>query len=210
MGKPTARKRRPGGGRKPLPTAGAGAPLSVRIDAATRAALEAEAAKSGTKLSRVVARLLKEGIEDRGYQPTGPLRALGILIESVARSSRLYADDGKVREWNSDPTAFDVFRLTITKLLEKLRPAGDADTSTDGPLVGQAPEERAEVIFRQIWADLLTASSPVSTKELAEYYGHYGPASRGVNAMYGEISSRSHRTERVREDLNIQKLESEK
>ena len=110
------------------------ASLSLRIDAKTRAALEAEAAKSGKKLS--VERLLREGIEDRGHQPTGPLRALGILIESVERSSRLYAGDGKVREWNSDPTAFEVFRLTVAKLLDKLRPTGDIDKSADGPLVG--------------------------------------------------------------------------
>lgn len=210
MGKPAIRKRRPGGGRKPSPTAGAGAPLSVRVDAETRAALEAEAATSGMKLSRVVARLLKEGIEDRGYQPTGPLRALGILIESVERSSRLYAGDGRVREWNSDPTAFEVFRLTMAKLLDKLRPHGDIDRSADGPLVGQAPEERAEVIFRQIWADLLTATPPVTTKEMIEHYGHYGPASREAVASYGEVSRRSHRAERVRKDLNIQKWEPEK
>jgi hypothetical protein len=209
LSKPAARKRRPGGGRKPSPTA-AGAPLSVRIEAETRAALEAEAAKSGKKLSRVVARLLREGIEDRGYQPSGPLRALGILIESIEHGSRLYAGDGKVREWNSDPTAFEVFRLAIGKLIEKLRPPGDIDTSIDGPLIGRSPEEQAEAIFRRVWSDMLTAPPPVATKDLIDYYDHYGPASREVNAMYGEVSRRSHRIERVRKDLNIKGKESEK
>jgi hypothetical protein len=212
MGKPAMRKRRPGGGRKPSPTAGAVASLSLRIDAETRGALEAEAAKSGKKLSRVVERLLREGIEDRGYRSdvSSAVRALGIVVESVERASRLYAGDGTVREWNSDPTAFEVFRLAITKLLDKLRPPGDTDRSSDGPLVGQAPEERAEVIFRQIWADLLTASPPVETKDLIKYYDHRCPASPETIAMYGEVSRRSYRIERVRRDLNIQSKQEPK
>lgn len=207
MGKPTVRKRRPGGGRKPSPTAGAIASLSLRIDAATRDALEAEAAKSGKKLSWVVARLLREGIEDRGYQPSGPLRALSILIESIERGSRLYAGDGKVREWNSDPTAFEVFRLAINKLLDKLQPPGEVDESTSGPLLGRSPEQQAEVIFRQMWANLLTAPPPVAPNDLIDYYDHYGPASREVSMLYGEVSRRSHRIERVRRDLNIQNIQ---
>jgi hypothetical protein len=169
----TPKKRRPGGGRKA--TLHKISTFSTRITAETRGALEAEAAKSGISISQLAAKLLDDGLKDRRDRNlvSNPVRALALLIENIEQESRSRAADGTDCEWRTDPTMFETFRIAISKLLEKLRPPGDIDTSKDGPLIGRSPEEQAEFIIRRVWADLLSAA-PLTAKQIADLLDHRG------------------------------------
>src|SRR5262249_51311773 len=79
-----ARKRRPGGGRKPKGVfAGKREWFSTRITPETRAALEQEvAAKPGQSISQVAERLLVHGLDEQRWRNNHrPLRALCFAIE---------------------------------------------------------------------------------------------------------------------------------
>jgi hypothetical protein len=209
LGKQAVRKRRPGGGRKPSPTARTGAALSIRIRPETRGALEAEAAKSGKKISRVAEKLLEEGLQERSYRDSvsDPVRALAILIEDLENMSRARRADGGACEWSSDPTIFETFRIAISKLLEKLRPPGDIDTSADGPLIGRSPEQQAEAIFRAVWSNLQGAE-PFMPSQAAAFFKQLAAREQlaGGGPTYGELAQLSQLANRladVRKALNI-------
>ena len=202
MGKEAVRKRRPGGGRKPSSPHGAGAPLSVRIDPETRAALEAEAARSDKKLSTVVVKLIEDGIEHRRYRRIGsPVRALAQVMENIDQESKSNSADGKVCEWHTDPTIFETFRIAVDKALEKLRPPGEIDSSMDGPLIGRSPEEHAEAIFRRVWAGLL-AAEPLTEKQASELLAQRGWSRHSREATAAWLSG-LYSAVQVREALNI-------
>jgi hypothetical protein len=205
----TPRKRRPGGGRKS--TLHKVSTFSTRITAETREALEAEAVKSGISISQLAEKLLDDGLKDRRYRDfvSSPVRALALIIENIEQETKSDAADGRTCEWNSDPTVFEVFRLAIAKLLEKLQPPGDIDTSIEGPLIGRTPEERAEATFRRVWSSLLSAE-PITQKQVSELIDQRGwrPLPRQAVAA---ISLGSYSAESVRKALNIKgKQESEK
>jgi hypothetical protein len=172
MAKKTTRKRRPGGGRKP--GGDAGSALSIRISADTRGALEAEAANAGQYISRLAETLLGEGLKARRYRDIpSAVRALALVIQSAAYLTKSSLDDGTVCEWNTDPSVFEAFRLVTDKLIERLRPVGEIDTSIDGPLIGRSPEQQAEAVFRQIWSGLQSAEA-ISMKEIIDLNNQRG------------------------------------
>jgi hypothetical protein len=190
----------------------AGAALSIRISPETRGALEAEAAKSGKKLSTVVVKMIEDGLSDRRYRDSvsKPIRALATLVEDIENTSRAPTADGRVCEWSSDPTVFEAFRIAVAKLLEKLRPPGDIDTSIDGPLVGRSPEHQAEFIIRAVWSNLLGAVpvTPTQGAALRDQYAHEQLAGGGpTHEELVEISSYTYRMAGVRKALNIKQEE---
>lgn len=201
-----AKTRKPGGGRKPVGP-GKLSTFSTRISAETRGALEAEAATSGKSISEVAARLLQLGLElRREKESDDPTRALGHLIRGAAYLNRSADATGRLCEWNTDPSMFEAFRLTLNKLLERLRPSGEIDTSLDGPLLG-SPEQRAEQVFRQIWNGLRedTPSSPRELRELERRQGFRPSPDDYLEA----VSSGSYSRSRVRRALKI-KFDEEK
>jgi hypothetical protein len=150
------RMRGPGAGRKPSgPITGKTQNFSTRITEETRGALEVEKALSGHSISQVAERLLRLGLEmHRSRENDDPTRALNYLIGTLASICSGVRRDGTRREWNNDRSVFEAFRLAIIKLLEYLKPIGEVDSSLDGPLVGQSPDQRAEYAFREILAAL--------------------------------------------------------
>lgn len=161
------RKRRPGGGRKP--TVKAIATFSTRISAETRGLLEAEAKNSGVNISRLAEILLSEGLRARRYRDIDdPVRALAFIVQAIAHQSRSNTEDGRVCEWHNDPTIFETFKIAVDKILDRLRPPGEIDTSIEGPLISRTPEQQAEAISRGLWNGLLsaTAHSPAEVDAL--------------------------------------------
>jgi hypothetical protein len=197
----TPKKRRPGGGRKA--TLHKVSTFSTRITAETREALEAAATKSGISISQLAEKLLAEGLQGRRYRNDvgSPVRALALVIENLDQESKSSAADGTPCEWHTDPTIFETFRIAIGKLLERLRPPGDIDTSVGGPLIGRSPEEQAEAIIRRVWSGLLSAEplTPKQVSELLDQRGWSRPSQEATAAWLAGLSS----AVEVRKALNI-------
>jgi hypothetical protein len=179
-----ARKRRPGGGRKPIYSKVSN--FSTRITAETRGALEAKAAEIGKSVSVAAELLLQLGIKvDRDRKLDDPVRALGFLISGIALFCRSTTKDGRDCDWRTDPSAFEAFRLALATVLERLRPPGKIDTSVEGPLVGRSPEQHAEAVSRLILHSLQTPTEPKSPSEVEAELLRGGPP-----ALTAEITAR--------------------
>ena len=166
--------RKPGGGRKPAgPLKGKVSTFSTRITAETRGALEAESAASGQSISQVAERLLQLGLDLRRRQEAGdPIRALGYLLGAMAYACQSTAEDGRLCEWNTDPAIFAAFQSAVGTLLDRIRPPGEINTSIEGPLLGNSPENHGEHAFRQVWMNLhAEASSPADIRKREEDLG---------------------------------------
>lgn len=148
------RKRKDGAGRKPSgPITNKRENFSTRITAETREALEVEMAASGHSLSQVAERMLTLGLAshlDRRHDD--PLRAFSFLAGKLALCCQGVRRDGTWCDWNTDPSVFEAFRLAVIALLDHVRPIGEIDVSSEGPLIGQSPEQRAEHAFRSVLA----------------------------------------------------------
>lgn len=121
-----ARKRAPGGGRKPKE--GRASPLSLRMPDEMRAALEASAAKrkpgkSGLLSEEILHRLrlsfVRERDERRDPASTALCRLLTEVILAVANSTV------GPQDWRSDPWAFEAVRLAFDQILLRLKPPGE-------------------------------------------------------------------------------------
>jgi len=124
-----ARKRAPGGGRKPIGPSAA-RPLTIRIPDDMRAVLQTAAVKRSKQnrgwnlsqelLLRLRWTLNKEHERDRD----AALRALSFLISEVSR----YLNPGLSPNWHRDPFLFGAFRFGVSKILEALEPPGKAQS----------------------------------------------------------------------------------
>jgi hypothetical protein len=152
-----ARKRRPGGGRKPSGSiAGKAETFSTRITPETRAALEREASATGQSISQVAERLLWVGIAERRRRSKArPLRALCFVIEQIALEvgSGRWMDPGQysdrqaaaverlLNEWRTDPFLFRAFEIAVAKVLNALRPKGEMKSRYPSELIEQLSGE---------------------------------------------------------------------
>jgi hypothetical protein len=171
------RKRKPGGGRKPI--YGKTSTFSTRITAETRGALEAEAAEARPRqsISQAAERLLRLGLEvKRNRELDDPVRALGYVIRTIAEFCKSTTKDGRDCDWRNDPAVFEAFRFALGTFLERLRPPGKIDTSAEGPLVGRSPEQHGEAAFRLIWNFLQTRIEPRSRSEIEASVAHIDSA----------------------------------
>jgi Arc-like DNA binding domain len=118
-----ARKRAPGGGRKPIGPSAARAQFSVRMPDDLRAELEASAAKRGRTLTQELLWRLRLSLNreriDRQDQVT---RAICFLISDLAEKLHFRQGDN----WHRDPFTFRAFKLAVAKLLDALEPSGEA------------------------------------------------------------------------------------
>jgi hypothetical protein len=103
-----ARKRRPGGGRKPIGSVAKTATFTTRLEPSTRRALDQAAASKGLSVSVMADNLLKAALQ----KPTGAPRnqglalAIALLAEDVERVTE--------RSWRGDPfTADTLFRALV-------------------------------------------------------------------------------------------------
>ena len=180
------RTRKPGGGRKPIYSKVS--TFSTRITAEVRSALEAEAASSGQSISEAAARLLRLALEvKRDRQLDDPIRALGYVIGGIAYFCQSTTEDGRFCDWRTDPSMFEAFRLALATFLERLRPAGEIDTTVEGPLAGSSPASHAEYAFRAIWRQLQAPIEPMSPNELEADLTHRG---RSLSAETIAVMSR--------------------
>jgi hypothetical protein len=127
--------KRPRSGRKPKK---ADAPLSVgaktanfstRITPETRAAIEIEAHVLGLSVSAMAEVLIKRGLDARREaQRNSATRAicylLGELAEIVAPKQLKTAKFSG--DWRTDPFLFEALKLSFVRLMDALRPAGEA------------------------------------------------------------------------------------
>jgi hypothetical protein len=137
-----ARKRKPGGGRKPKGSIRTKSEVfTTRITPNTRAAIEREAESSGQSISQVAERLLILGMETRRRRQTNrPLRALCFLIEALALriGGGQWMDIGRFDdpahqkavtsmqdEWRTDPFRYKAFTIAVQSLFDALKPKGE-------------------------------------------------------------------------------------
>jgi hypothetical protein len=132
------RKRAPGGGRKP---SGDFAELTVKFSVRMPATMRDELKRSAQKRRRsdgqeLLARLQGSFDRDRKLNRDQNLQALCFLIAEVAEAIDR-------RNWQSNPFFFEAFRLTVTKLLDVLRPPGKIRI----PMIKQ-PREKQGLLYR--------------------------------------------------------------
>jgi hypothetical protein len=112
------RKRRPGGGRKPLPEQDKLAPpFSVRLQKDLRRQLDAAAKKSGHSVGWEMQRRLKNSFDIDAVKARDPsARRLGFLLAEFT--------EGLPKGWHRNRFTFRAFRTGFAKLLAEIEPAG--------------------------------------------------------------------------------------
>jgi hypothetical protein len=119
-----ARKRAPGGGRKPQGDTSKSATLSIRITPDLRAALEREAARSKRKLSMEVEMRLKRSLERpktlERLLPSHNL-ALGSSISQIAQ--RIEGRTG--HRWLEDAFSREALKSAVEIFLSQIAPTGE-------------------------------------------------------------------------------------
>jgi hypothetical protein len=210
-----ARKRRPGGGRKPSGSfAGKAETFSTRITPETRAALEREASATGQSISQVAERLLWVGIAERRRRAKArPLRALCFVIEQIALDvgSDRYLDPGQysdrhqaaaveeiLNEWRTEPFRFRAFEIAVAKVLNALRPKGEMKPPYSNNVIERfellkeifkSPESLAEFAATNVWIRL-NRTNPLSQREreLMRRYEYVGEIM--LEEFYGMADAR--------------------
>jgi hypothetical protein len=107
----TIRRRRPGGGRKPIGQFSKSATFNTRIDPETRRALDAAAQKNGVSISAIAGQILRKGLQ----KPTGKPHN-----QSIARAITLLAErieEGTKLDWRKDPFTGQALRYAVEALL---------------------------------------------------------------------------------------------
>jgi hypothetical protein len=123
----TARKRKAGGGRKPIDQKAKAATLPpVRVAPELRARLESET-KGGRPLSRVIESRLWDSY--RRASPTDwagnyPNAGLAVLIAQVARGLEV----GTGKSWRTDPFTANALRVAVAALLDEYGAKGESVT----------------------------------------------------------------------------------
>jgi hypothetical protein len=123
-----AKKRAPGGGRKPKGEfSQLAATLSIRMPADMRAKLGASAARrrngKGWVLTQEILYRLQHSFDrERDEQRDPASRALCYLLAQVIAT---VAANVRPREWRSDPFAFRTMKLAFGQILDALEPKGE-------------------------------------------------------------------------------------
>jgi hypothetical protein len=186
-----AGRRAPGGGRKPIGATPARSLLTIRMPDDLRAALEAAAGKNGRSLTQELIRRLAGSLRrdqiDRHDRITG---ALGGLVSVVANSTPRPA--GAVK-WHRDPFAFQVFRLSVAKVLDALQPPGElrspfADVKPDDPGYhatewARTPESAAAFVAAHT-LDELFRPKKMTVEQKARLQDHFPEHSRSTIEAY--------------------------
>ena len=116
-----ARKRAPGGGRKPKHGVRA-SPFSLRLPGELREKLAAAASRHDGKdgsLSEEILRRLKQSFYDERRDPA--LRALSHFLGVAIAIAKIVAGP----DWRSDPWAFRAIKLAFGQILDDFEPKGE-------------------------------------------------------------------------------------
>src|SRR5262245_15072980 len=115
-----ARKRAPGGGRKPRgDIRGKSATLTSRITASTALALGPEAAASGRSISQVAERMIELGLDrQKERERDTPVKALCYIVAELSALICCFKkEDRKPFEWLTNPFMFEAFKLAIQRFM---------------------------------------------------------------------------------------------
>jgi|HubBroStandDraft_3_1064219.scaffolds.fasta_scaffold406463_1 hypothetical protein len=137
-----ARKRAPGGGRKPSPSTPR-AQLTVRMPDDMRAQLGGAAQKRGWTLTdELMWRLRNSFNRERDEKRDPPSRALCYLLaQTIATASYNVRD----RDWRSDPFTFRTIKLAFDEIMDALAPRGEIrppEPPEEDPENPEDPESR--------------------------------------------------------------------
>lgn len=192
-----ARKRSPGGGRKPQgDIAGKTATFSTRITAATRLALDVEAKDRGQSVSQVAEKILRDHFERSAASIDRPTRALCYLIGEAAHQVSGFRRPDGVPEfhWRSDPFMFQALTLAIQRILEFLRPDGELHQPKVDSRIKElfdSPQKRADIAFSIILTALQTYdSSALEAGDKADLKKMGSSGALHVRQLYGFESAR--------------------
>jgi hypothetical protein len=117
-----ARKRAPGGGRKPIGPSAARSLLTIRMPDDLRAELQASAAKRGRSLTQELLWRLKVSLNrERIDRQDQVMRAYCFLFTDLAEKLHFRQE----RKWHRDSFTFRAFKLAVGKLLDALEPPGE-------------------------------------------------------------------------------------
>jgi hypothetical protein len=202
------RKRRPGGGRKPVgPISGKTSNFSTRISAETRSAIDTEASALGQSISQVAERLLQIGIREiRESQTVSHTRALRFLVGQLADNCSIKPGDTRF-EWNQDAFLFDAFRVALNLLLDYLRPkqssvktqvAKQKDLHAVWLEILDTPKELGKNVFLHLWEDLHRVQ-PMSAGQFKSKFSNFG----ADDATAAAWERYSYTLDNVRRDLGI-------
>jgi TraY domain len=125
-----ARKRAPGGGRKPRGV-GPAVHFNTRIAPDVRRRLERDARRNGRSLSHEIEVRLTDSIREAPAADV-QTRALCYLISQVAEIGRvvgLERSSGSEFNWRTNRFDFEAFRAAIAHLLDRLAPTGEIEAS---------------------------------------------------------------------------------
>lgn len=122
--------KRVGAGRKAKPASAAptkgikSANYNARIDPETFAAMELAARDSGLSVAAMAGRLIKSGLKTRREASTNDsTRALTYLLGELAG---IVAPKQIGIDWRDDPFFFDALKLSFVRIMDAIRPAGEA------------------------------------------------------------------------------------
>jgi hypothetical protein len=123
-----ARKRAPGGGRKPKGAAPMRSQLTIRMPDDLRAELEAAARKRGHNLTdELLWRLRLSFAKEREQRRDPAMRALTFLIGELAENIHLGLRIFRMK-WHKNPFMFQALKLGTTKMLDAIAPPGEIES----------------------------------------------------------------------------------
>lgn len=170
-----AKKRAPGGGRKPKGDFSAlVSALTIRMPSDMRKLLDLAAADSGKSVTQeILGRIRTSFQRDREKAPKTEVRALCFLIAKLASDvvGSRNSDGWQRYSWRSDRFFFCAFKTALVELLDQLEPQGELRLPTITPTALESsneimreelqsfgsPEERGKYIAKMRWKVLLNA-----------------------------------------------------
>src|SRR5580704_12518093 len=150
-----ARKRAPGGGRKPKGEfSRLTSTLSIRMPADMRSRLEASAARhrngDGWALTQEILHRLQQSF-DHEWQTPAPTLALAYLVSRLADDCSVNTGNKKYL-WHKDSFAFEALEQALAMLLKVLRPQ-----------MSEVQKDLAEGNISPIWKELLSSPDRLAT-----------------------------------------------
>ena len=150
-----ARKRAPGGGRKPKGPTPMRSQLTVRMPDDLRAELEMAAQKRGRNLTdELIGRLRRSFSREREERRDPAMRALCHLISEMGRRN-LRTGRSKKPAWHRDRFTFRAFKLALAQMLDALEPSGEIRPPTDMTDMYGRPFQTPEALAKYAAADVL-------------------------------------------------------
>jgi hypothetical protein len=198
-----AKKRAPGGGRKPKGDTSRTAQLTVRVPEAMRSQLESGAKERGWTLTdELMWRLRNSFNREREERRDPAIRGLCYLIAELAHhvTGGLYAGNQEVAffNWRADPFFYRAFKIAIGKLLDAIEPPGPITAPTidvsnpkdvdDYPQhwleTMQTPEARAEFAVNHVIGAFRTLPR-ITDKQREEATRLVGEHTAAMHQFYG-------------------------